>query len=108
MANGSVQSLRSCRRFLSLYSGHVAASLPWEAAWSALGLRTGVPLTVEATNAAYRLEQTRGRLDSGLRGVVPPVSNERFLGVRLFDITDLKHPKQVAAVPTCRCSHRPG
>ena len=51
------------------------------------------------------VEQTRGRIDCGLQGVVPPVSNERFRGVRIFDITDLKNPKQVAAVQTCRGSH---
>jgi len=51
------------------------------------------------------VEQTRGRLDCGLQGVVPPVSNERFRGVRVFDISDLKNPKQVAAVQTCRGSH---
>ena len=51
------------------------------------------------------VEQTRGRVDCGLQGVVPPVSNERFRGVRIFDITDLKNPKQVAAVQTCRGSH---
>ena len=51
------------------------------------------------------VEQTRGRLDCGLQGVVPPVSNERFRGVRIFDITDMKAPKQVAAVQTCRGSH---
>jgi hypothetical protein len=51
------------------------------------------------------VEQTRGRVDCGLQGVVPPVSNERFRGVRIFDITDLKNPKQMAAVQTCRGSH---
>jgi hypothetical protein len=51
------------------------------------------------------VEQTRGRLDCGLEGVVPPVSAERFRGVRIFDISDLKNPKQVAAVQTCRGSH---
>jgi len=51
------------------------------------------------------VEQTRGRLDCGLQGVVPTVSNERFRGVRVFDISDLKNPKQVAAVQTCRGSH---
>ena len=51
------------------------------------------------------VEQTRGRLDCGLQGVVPVVSNERFRGVRIFDITDIKNPKQVAAVQTCRGSH---
>jgi hypothetical protein len=51
------------------------------------------------------VEQTRGRMDCGLGGVVPPVSNERFRGVRIFDITDMRKPKQVAAVQTCRGSH---
>ncbi|HEX8030545.1 MAG TPA: hypothetical protein VF491_18855 [Vicinamibacterales bacterium] len=51
------------------------------------------------------VEQTRGRVDCGLQGVVAPVSNERFRGVRIFDISDLKNPKQVAAVQTCRGSH---
>ena len=51
------------------------------------------------------VEQTRGRVDCGLQGVAAPVSNERFRGVRIFDITDLKNPKQVAAVQTCRGSH---
>jgi hypothetical protein len=51
------------------------------------------------------VEQTRGRLDCGVQGVTAPVSAERFRGVRIFDITDLKNPKQVAAVQTCRGSH---
>jgi hypothetical protein len=51
------------------------------------------------------VEQTRGRLDCGTEGVQAPVSNERFRGVRIFDITDLKKPKQVAAIQTCRGSH---
>ena len=33
------------------------------------------------------------------------VSKERFRGVRIFDVTDIDHPKQVAAVQTCRGSH---
>jgi hypothetical protein len=51
------------------------------------------------------VEQTRGRLDCGTQGVVEPVSKERFRGVRIFDITDIRNPKQVAAVQTCRGSH---
>jgi hypothetical protein len=51
------------------------------------------------------VEQTRGRIDCGMQGVTSPVSTERFRGVRIFDISDLKHPKQVAAVQTCRGSH---
>ena len=51
------------------------------------------------------VEQTRGRIDCGTQGVAATVSTERFRGVRIFDITDLKNPKQVAAVQTCRGSH---
>ena len=51
------------------------------------------------------VEQTRGRLDCGLQGVAEPVSEERFRGVRIFDISDMRMPRQVAAVQTCRGSH---
>jgi hypothetical protein len=51
------------------------------------------------------VEQTRGRLDCGTQGVVETVSAERFRGVRIFDITDIRNPRQVAAVQTCRGSH---
>ena len=50
-------------------------------------------------------QETRGRLDCGTQGVQAPVSAERFRGVRIFDITDLTKPRQVAAVQTCRGSH---
>jgi hypothetical protein len=33
------------------------------------------------------------------------VSAERFRGVRIFDISDVRKPRQVAAVQTCRGSH---
>ena len=51
------------------------------------------------------VEQTRGRLDCGTQGVQTPVSVERFRGVRIFDITDVNKPKQVAAIQSCRGSH---
>jgi len=51
------------------------------------------------------VEQTRGRLDCGTEGVQTPVSAERFRGIRIFDISDIRKPKQVAAVQTCRGSH---
>jgi hypothetical protein len=51
------------------------------------------------------VEQTRGRLDCGTQGVPTPVSAERFRGIRIFDITDLNRPRQVAAIQTCRGSH---
>ena len=50
-------------------------------------------------------QETRGRIDCGLQGVQAPVSAERFRGVRIFDISDLTKPRQVAAVQTCRGSH---
>ncbi len=51
------------------------------------------------------VEETRGRLDCTNKGVPDTVSAERFRGVRIFDISDLDHPKQIAAVQTCRGSH---
>jgi len=36
---------------------------------------------------------------------LPPPSLDRFRGVRIFDISNLANPKQVAAVQSCRGSH---
>src|SRR6185295_11033728 len=44
-------------------------------------------------------------IDCGTEGVSETVSTERFRGVRIFDITDINKPKQLAAVQTCRGSH---
>ena len=51
------------------------------------------------------VEQARGRLDCGTEGVQAQVSAERFRGIRIFDISDIRKPKQIAAVQTCRGSH---
>jgi hypothetical protein len=51
------------------------------------------------------VEQTRGRVDCGTGGVKDAVSAERFRGIRIFDISDLRRPRQVAVVQTCRGSH---
>jgi len=64
------------------------------------------------------VEMPNGRLDCGTGGFPPgpppaemkgppmPAPNkERFRGVRIFDISDIRNPKQVAAVQTCRGSH---
>ena len=51
------------------------------------------------------VEQTRGRLDCGLQGAGSDPTLERFLGIRIFDISDIRRPKQVGAVQTCRGSH---
>ena len=39
------------------------------------------------------------------RPPLPAAQKDRFRGVRIFDISDIKNPKQVAAVQTCRGSH---
>ncbi len=51
------------------------------------------------------VEQTRGRLDCGLQGVAEDVSDDRFRGIRIFDVSDLTRPVQAGAVQTCRGSH---
>jgi hypothetical protein len=66
------------------------------------------------------VEMPNGRLDCGVQGFpplpppepghekdhrIPTASPDRFRGVRVFDISDIKNPKQVAAVQTCRGSH---
>jgi hypothetical protein len=59
------------------------------------------------------VEMPNGRLDCGAQGfAAPPAGQEspaadkdRFRGVRIFDISDIRNPKQVAAVQTCRGSH---
>jgi uncharacterized protein (DUF305 family) len=51
------------------------------------------------------VEETRGRTDCGLEGVEERVSEERFRGLRIFDISDIRRPRQVGQVQTCRGSH---
>ena len=66
------------------------------------------------------VEMPNGRLDCGSQGFppnppppaghenerrLPAAQKDRFRGVRIFDISDIKNPKQVAAVQTCRGSH---
>lgn len=51
------------------------------------------------------VEQTRGRVDCGLDGAPGKVNEERFRGLRIFDISDLARPVQVGGVQTCRGSH---
>lgn len=66
------------------------------------------------------VEMPNGRIDCGIQGFppnpppaegkpqaqgMPAPSKDRFRGVRIFDISDIRSPKQVAAVQTCRGSH---
>jgi hypothetical protein len=50
-------------------------------------------------------QETRGRLDCGIEGVADSISAERMRGVRIFDLSDLSNPRQVAAIQSCRGSH---
>lgn len=66
------------------------------------------------------VEMPNGRLDCGTQGfppgpppadddekkpTIPAPQKDRFRGVRIFDISDVRNPRQVAAVQTCRGSH---
>jgi hypothetical protein len=66
------------------------------------------------------VEMPNGRIDCGTQGfppgtpppageekkpAVPAPQKDRFRGVRIFDISNIKSPRQVAAVQTCRGSH---
>src|SRR4029079_10931757 len=64
------------------------------------------------------VEMPNGRLDCGTSGFPPPpppaagqedrplpaAQKDRFRGVRIFDFSDIRKPKQLAAVQTCRGS----
>ena len=51
------------------------------------------------------VEEIRSRIDCGREGVGRDASPERFRGIRIFDISDIKNPIQVGIVQTCRGSH---
>ena len=50
-------------------------------------------------------ENLGARLDCGTGGVKDTVSKDRLRGVRIFDISDINHPRNVGNVQTCRGSH---
>src|SRR5690349_10082078 len=50
-------------------------------------------------------EGSSGRIDCGDEGVKDPVSTARIRGIRIFDISDISNPKNIANVQTCRGSH---
>ncbi|MDQ6611044.1 MAG: hypothetical protein M3Y64_01315, partial [Gemmatimonadota bacterium] len=50
-------------------------------------------------------EGNSGRTDCGAQGIATAVSKERLRGIRIFDISDIRNPKYVANVQTCRGSH---
>ena len=51
------------------------------------------------------VQDSRARVDCGLGGVADRVSEDRFRGLRIFDISDVARPVQVGQVQTCRGSH---
>ena len=50
-------------------------------------------------------EATNARVDCSPAGVTDTVSADRARGIRIYDITDIAHPKRLATVQTCRGSH---
>jgi hypothetical protein len=50
-------------------------------------------------------EATNSRTDCKFGGVADAISKDRVRGIRIFDISDVKNPKLVASVQTCRGSH---
>ena len=51
------------------------------------------------------VQDSRARKDCGLQGIESNISDERFRGLRIFDISDVTRPRQVSQVQTCRGSH---
>ena len=50
-------------------------------------------------------EGTGNRTDCSASGVADKVSKDRMVGVRIFDVSDLSHPRKVMDIQTCRGSH---
>lgn len=62
-------------------------------------------LSVHGNLLFMSVEQNRARLDCGTAEAEGDVNAERFRGIRIFDISDISNPRQIAAVQTCRGSH---
>ena len=58
-------------------------------------------LSVHGNLLFMSVEESRARVDCGTN----PAVGTRFQGIRVFDISDVANPVQVAAVQTCRGSH---
>src|SRR6202050_3090489 len=61
----------------------------------------------KSTDQSKDAEQNKDKDDKGKekKHHIPVAQKDRFRGVRIFDISDIQNPKQVAAVQTCRGSH---
>ena len=62
-------------------------------------------LTVYGDLLIVSAQSRASRLDCGVQGVADSISVERMKGIRIFDVSDLQNPRQVAAVQACRGSH---
>ena len=51
------------------------------------------------------VQDQAAHIDCGTQGVADSISAERLRGIRIFDISDIRNPQQVAVVQTCRGSH---
>jgi hypothetical protein len=51
------------------------------------------------------VESPAGRVDCGTQGVQDSVSPDRMRGIRIYDISDIRHPRAITNVQTCRGSH---
>ena len=62
-------------------------------------------MSIDGDLLIMSVQDARARVDCGLQGVTDKVSEERFRGIRIFDISDIARPVQVGQVQTCRGSH---
>jgi LVIVD repeat len=96
-----------------VYQGNFSGIQIWDVSDPAKPTLTASPIcfTEQGDVSVYghllfvSAENTGSRLDCGTQGVKDTVSKARMLGIRIFDISNPKRPRQVADVQTCRGSH---
>ena len=59
----------------------------------------------EPTPAEDDKDKPKDDKDKEKKHPLPAAQKDRFRGVRIFDISDIRNPRQIAAVQTCRGSH---
>ena len=96
-----------------VYQGNFSGIQIWDVSDPAKPTLTAAPVcfTEQGDVSVYghllfvSAENTGSRLDCGTEGVKDTVSKARMLGIRIFDISNPRKPRQVADVQTCRGSH---